>query len=223
MRIHKKIAVAVSVVSMVGVAAAPTFHRTRPVVRCDIPARDYQHTKLSQKLLSVSNVPLVINVPLKNFFGDSPVDRSVLTDGKQLSVKSFQFVTDPVLQSNHCYISQMSVLLHESGRWTISLQADQNPVNPARIFDVTTAQPLQLFTDHLQRNEFHVVARCYAQYGPNANGLLGKPFVFPLIVRPFWVQRQQPYSLLETGFNPDVQQYFGSIDRVEIEFAYKLD
>ena len=93
----------------------------------------------------------------------------------------------------------MSVLLHESGRWTISLQANQNPVNPRQILDVTTAQPKQLFTDHLQRNEFHIVARCYSQYGNcDSNGLLGKPLVFPLLVKPFMVQRQQPYALFET-------------------------
>jgi len=224
MRINKKIAVSVSIISIVAVAAAPTFHRTRPAVRCDIPVRDYQYAKLSQPLRSLSNVPIVISVPLKDFYGTAPVDLRGPADGKQLTVKSFQFVKDPILQSDHCSVSQMSVLLHESGRWTISLQANQNPVNPRQILDVTTAQPKQLFTDHLQRNEFHVVARCYSQYGPgDSNGLLGKPLVFPLLVRPFMVQRQQPYALFETGFHPDVQQYFGSIDRVEIEFAYKLD
>ena len=85
-------------------------------------------------------------------------------------------------------------------------------------------EPSRLATDHLQRNQFHVVARCYVKYGPGgSDDLVGKPMVIPLYVKPFWVQRQEPYQLFEADFHPDIQQYFDSIDRVEIEFAYQRD
>ncbi|MEO8498482.1 MAG: hypothetical protein ABI614_25745, partial [Planctomycetota bacterium] len=120
--------------------------------------------------------------------------------------------------------SEMSVLLYDSGRWTVSLLANQNPLNAQQPLDVTTSQPKQLFTDHLQRNQFQIVARCYVNYGPgDGDTLIGKPMVIPLYVKPFWVQKQEPYQLFEESFHPDIQQLFESIDRVEIEFAYQLD
>jgi len=118
----------------------------------------------------------------------------------------------------------MSVLLHESGKWTVSLRANQNPLNVREPLDVTTSEPTRLVTDHLQRNKFQVVARCYVNYGPgDGNELIGKPMVIPLDVEPFWVHRQEPYQLFETHYHPHIQQYFELIDRVEIEFAYQLD
>lgn len=226
MRINKRIAVAGSVVSIIVVAAAPTFHRTRPSVRCDIPARDYQHIKLSQPARSLSNVAVVIDPRLaltpsrdvNNRVGPAHADRL------QAKVKSFQFVKDPTLQIDHCSLADMSVLLDETGKWTVSLRANQNPLNPVNPLDVTTLEPKRLFTDHLQRNKFHITVNCYAQYGSVAGErLLGQPLVIPLTVKPFWVQRQQPYSLFETDYSPEVQRHFDSIDRVEIEFAYQLD
>lgn len=226
MYINKKIAVAFSTVSIVVIAAAPTFHRTRPGVRCDIPVRDYQYKKLSQPLRSLSNVPVLIDGPLaaRTNGGNTTPSIAGLANRQTLRTKSFQFVKEPALQIDHCSIADMSVLLHENGNWTISLQANQNPLNAKRPLDVTTMQPKQLFTDHLKRNQFHVVAYCYAQYGPgDGNELIGKPLVIPLYVRPFWVQKQQPYTLFEPGNHPDIQPHFDSIDRVEIEFAYQLD
>ena len=118
----------------------------------------------------------------------------------------------------------MSVLLHKSGRWTVSLRANQNPLNSQQTLDVTTSEPTRLVTDHLQRNKFQVVARCYVRYGPgDSDDLTGKPMVIPLDVKPFWVYRQEPYQLFEADYHPQIQQYFELIDRVEIEFAYQLD
>lgn len=226
MSIKKRVVVAASAVSIIAVAAAPTFHRTRTRARCELPERDYQYHSFSQPKRSLSRPGDLINVPLATMFGPESLSGSVLgaAGSKQLRVKSFQFVENPTLQTDHCSISQMSVLLHESGRWTISLQANQNRLVADPVMDVTTMEPKRLFTGHLQRNEFQVVARCYAQYGPDdPSGLLGKPLVIPLVVKPFWVQRQQPHPLFVTDFHPDVQLYFDAIDRVEIEFAYRLD
>ena len=222
MRINKKLAVAGSVVSIIVVAAAPTFHRTRPPARCDIPTRDYQHVKLSQPARSLSNVAVLISPQVSSAISRDSSGRA--SAQSQVRIKSFQFVKDPTLQIDHCSISEISVLLDDNGSWTVSLRANQNPVNPVRPLDVTTLERKQLFTDHLQRNKFHVTLNCYAQYGSVVGDrLLGQPLVIPLKVDPFWVQRQQPYALFETKFSPEIQRHFDSIDRVEIEFAYQLD
>jgi hypothetical protein len=140
------------------------------------------------------------------------------------SIKSFQFVENARLQIDHCSIQQMSVLLHESGHWSISLRADQNPLQSDEPLNPTTAEPPQLFTSHLQRNEFHVSVRCYAAFGDVLeNRLVGKPLIIPLDLRPFWVQRQRPYQLFQTGSNSRIRDHFELIDRVEIEFAVRRD
>lgn len=226
MNFNKKIAVAVSSVSIVIIAAAPTYHRTRPGIRCGIPVRDYQHNKRSQPVRSLSEAPLLIDVPLTaTTNGGSAVPFVAGVANRQPHrVKSFQFVKNSTLQIDHCFVSDMSVLVHENGRWTISLRANQNPLYVREPLDVTTMEPKQLFTDHLKRNQFHIVAYCYSQYGPgDGNELIGKPLVIPLYVRPFWVQKEQPYTLFEPGYHRDIERHFDSIDRVEIEFAYELD
>jgi len=208
------------------VAAAPHFHHMRPRVRCAIPDRDYQFGKFSPTRRSLSNEAVVFS-SLDTDVRAASISQRFMTasgDGSKQTVKSFQFVKDSTLRIDHCSIGQMSVLLHESGQWTVSLRADQNPLNPPQPLDVTTAEPIRKFTDHLQRNQFHVVVYCYASHGPGGTEtLIGKPLVIPLNVRPFWVQQAKPYQLFVTDHHPHVRQYFASIDRVEIEFAYKLD
>lgn len=176
---------------------------------------------------SLSNVPVLIEAPPTATGSlDASPSRSLLDPAgrRHLRIKSFQFVKAPTLQIDHCSISQMSVLLHESGRWTVSLRANQNPLNVQQPLNVTTGEPIRLFTDHLQRNQFQVVVRCYVQHGSgDSDTLIGKPMIIPLHVKPFWVQRQEPYPLFEAGYHPHIQQYFESLDRVEIEFAYQLD
>ena len=227
MLIKKRLLFTLSTACVVIVAAAPNYHRTRPCVRCAIPDRDYLYQKFSQPLRSLSNEAVLIETPLvASEKGSGYQSRLALDsdDRRSLKIKSFQFVKDSTLRIDHCSISQMSVLLHDSGRWTVSLRANQNPLNAQQPLNVTTGEPIRLFTDHLQRNQFQVVARCYVQHGPgDSDGLIGKPMVIPLHVKPFWVQRQEPYQLFEADYHPHIQQFFESIDRVEIEFAYQLD
>lgn len=207
-------------------AAAPRYHRTRPNVRCCIPERLYDYREFSQPARSLSNValPFQVSVTASGKAADR-LDRPLLATGaeRRQTIKSFQFVDRSKLQIDHCSISQMSVLLHESGHWTVSLRADQNPL-PEQGRKVTTIEPTRKFTDHLKRNEFYVTVRCYA--GPLTGGtdsLVGKPLVIPLRIQPFWVQRQEPYQLFETHHDPRIQDYFNLIERVEIEFAYRTD
>jgi hypothetical protein len=107
------------------------------------------------------------------------------------------------------------------------MRANQNPVPsemPRAPRDVTTAEPAQLFTDHLRRNRFLVAIRCYAgSIVGAADGLVGKPLVIPLHVEPFWIQKEQPDQIFVSGFDPRIHDYFELIERVEIEFAYQHD
>lgn len=212
---------------LVFVAAAPHFHRMHPQVRCGIPNRNYQYGKFSPTRRSLSSGPIVFTAPMTSLENATSASQRLLpplSSSREQKIKAFQFVKNSKLQIDHCSISQMSVLLHESGRWTVSLRANQNPLNATEPLNVTTIEPNRKVTNHLLRNEFFVSVQCFANYGPAGEDTrLGKPLVIPLTIKPFWVQKEQPYQLYETDFHPHLQQYFSSIDRVEIEFAYRVD
>lgn len=214
-------------VAVTVVAAGPHRGVTRPATDCALPHHDYQYRDFSQPVQSVSAVGILVRDPLPTV-GLSELDRERLRrtgDAAALrSVKAFQFVDRPRLQIDHCSISQITVNLYENGEWTISLRADQNPIQLAPAAanrDVTTSEETVKFTDHIKRNLFKVQLRCYARTGGAvADSALGKPVAIPLDIAPFWVQRQQPRWFYDTGNDSLIRQYFDMIDRVEIEFTY---
>ena len=212
MSIKSKVLFGLLASGLVVMAAAPNYHRTRPCVRCSIPDRDYHYGKFSQPKRSLSGIAVPMETAMSTVAKVGPIQgRSILAtdDNRRQKTKLFQFVKTPRLQIDHCSISQMSVMLHESGEWTVSLRADQNPLQEKKPLNVTTIQPNRRLTEHLKRNQFHVVARCYVHEGPHrGKALLGKPLLVQLPIEPFWVQKQEPYQLFETNYHPQVQQYF---------------
>jgi hypothetical protein len=209
------------------VAAGPYRGVTRPATSCSLPNHDYQYRDFTQPVRSVSAVGILVREPLPTVgmteFGLERLRRT--GDAVSLrAVKAFQFIDRPRLQMDHCSIAQITVDLSENGDWTISLRADQNPIQlvpPALDRDVTTSEETAKFTDYIKRNLFQVQLRCYARTGGAiADSTDGKPGVIPLEVAPFWVQRQQPRWYVDTGNDPGIRQYFDIIDHVEVEFAY---
>jgi hypothetical protein len=154
-----------------------------------------------------------------------PLTRTTATSTERLSgAKVFQFPNPAVLKIDHCSISEMSVQVHDSGGWELSLRADQNPLDAPPEKKVTTIEDRQLYTDHLQRNQFFVRVQCYANYGrAGRSGLLGKPLVIPLEVEPFFVQKGVPLALVVPGYSSKVKANYASIDRAEIEFYYRTE
>jgi hypothetical protein len=209
------------------VAAGPYRGATRPSTSCALPNHDYQYREFSQPVRSVSAVGILVREPLP-LGGLTEFEREQLRRTGDVSVlravKAFQFVDHPRLQVDHCSISQITVNLYESGDWTLSLRADQNPIQlvpPEIDRDVTTSEEVTRFTDHIKRNLFKVQLRGYARTGgATAESAVGKPVVIPLEVASFWVQRQQPRWHVDTGNDAWIRQYFEIIDRVEIEFTY---
>lgn len=210
------------------VAAGPVHRSARPVVRCSLPVRNYQFEDRSQPVSSVSAVGILAREPLPLSLIDSRDPRltRLYADPMLLrGVRRYEFVREPRLRIDHCYISKMSVLLHESGHWTLSLRADQNPVAldpPAIERNFTTSEGVRLLTEHLRRNLFFVNVRCYANYGGDtAPSSVGRPLVVPLEIDPFWVQNGEPYWLYRSGHDPRIREWYAEIDRVELEFHYR--
>lgn len=218
---------------LVAVAAAPCYRLTHPQLPGGIPVREYQYKRFSQPQRAVSAVGILVREPAAvaaaaAATGNLPpsvlVMAAATTDNP---VKAYQFVDRPRLIIDHCSVSQLSVLLYKSGGWTVSLRADQNPVQlepPLLEQRVTTAEPVRKFTAHLQRNQFVVRIQCYGGNAPAPVGtLLGPPVMIPLEPRPFWVQKETPYWFVDRGSEVGIREYFDSIDHVELEFSYRTD
>jgi hypothetical protein len=152
-------------------------------------------------------------------------------------VKFFQ-LSETKVQLDHCSLSGVVLTLHESGEWTLSLRADQNPwmtgpdhqvSAPPQAAGATSAvlpasPNLGKETDSLKRNQFFVKVRCYGGYAAReAQPALapGKPVLFELPTAQFWVQRGYPYDFWAKQPLRDVSRYFDLIDRVEVEFSYR--
>jgi len=195
----------------------PRRHVTDPCIRCGIPCRDYIYKKYSQPQIAFS-LPVTPSLTLPDTrIGDTVIREST-------SLKVFQFEqTD--LTIDHCKVSRMALQLQADGRWALSLQADQNPVriNPIDVTtNVTTIEPPRKFTEHLKRNEFVITLRCYAGTQGVATSNVGQPVVVPIYPEPFWVQKAEPYDYHEAGQDEAIARYFSLIDRVELEFRYRL-
>jgi len=208
---HRRAAVWLFAAVVLLSAAAPSYHFTRPRVRCGIPARDYQLATFSPHLVAMSTPALNVTPP-----ADSAT-------GVHTAFRLYQFNVAK-LRLDHCSISEMALQIHPDGHWRLNLRADQNPrqLQPLDVVpNVTTAQPATNYTADLNRNLFYVRVQCYAAEGGGPGSPLGKPVIAMLAPEPFWVQRGEPRLWIAKGWDGDVQQFLSLIDRVGIEFYYR--
>ncbi|MFO0899243.1 MAG: hypothetical protein U0836_17605 [Pirellulales bacterium] len=205
-------------------ASAAEFHCARPACRTGIPTRDYRYRERSRSdtALSGTGTPLALATTVA--LTQTP---TAALDAAVPETKARVFsLSRASLAVDHCRITQVAVLLEESGIWTLSLKAEQNPgVPPNGIVLSGDARegPDQQFTLHLKRNQFVVRVRAYGNF-PLAEELRddspGKPVMFSLEPRAFWVQRGEPYNLVERAYCPALKAYYPNVERLEVEFYY---
>ena len=205
------------VTATVACAAAPKFYTSRPPVLCSVPDRDYQYKKFSRTERSWSAV--AVPGRLAELPGQPPqIDPDV---------RLYQFIDQPVLQIDHCVVSEMAMEVSKDGKWVFSCRAEQNPteINPFRVgADVTTSQPIELYTQPLLRNEFYLELRCYsAAESRDPADLLGKPVLLRIPIQPFWVQKGVPYTCVVRGCSALQAKIFERADRVVVEFRYRVN
>ena len=215
--------------ALYGMGAGVTYHTTRPGCVCGLPCYDYVHGGASQpvSVFSLDAVPLVGTPP--------PVGGTAAAAGER--VKYFQ-LSQTTMQLDHCFLSRVVLVLSDTGEWTLSLRADQNPwmTGPGNVSSTPVQLPggatalrppipdLTKETEGLKRNLFFLTVRCYGGYTVREQQPAlapGKPVLFRLQPAPFWVQRGQPYDFWDREATPDVARYFDQIDRVEVEFSYR--
>lgn len=212
--------------------AAPTYFRARPPIHCDLPNRDYVYKAFSPPVTATSLIAVPFEV-IPTVAVSPPTAAATPMVSVPPSAVVFQF-SDPPLTIHHCSISNIAVQLDKNGRCVVSLQANQNPLTISLLQAtpaVTTKEPLTKYTAMLQRNQFYVRLLFYGlSDGPEPATALGKPVVAQFDVPPFWVERGQPYPLryecvicgLKPCMNPGFETRYLLIDRVEIEFKYRL-
>ncbi len=210
--------------------AGVSYHKTRPGYLCGIPDYDYVHgnPKGPVSVFSLDAIPVMRTPPS----GDGLPSGLV-----RERVKYFQ-LSQRVVTLDHCSLSRVVLVLHESGQWTLSMQADQNPWMTGPNNEVTgpvqpgpsvsavrsPAPELEKQTAGLKRNLFTVRVRCLGDYPvlESQPALApGKPVLVELAPDPFWVQRGCPFDFWKKESAPALSNYFDLIDRVEVEFSYR--
>ena len=218
-------------VAVVGSAGAGvTYHRARPGCLPGLPCHEYVYGDISPPVSVFSLDPVMLDRV-------QPTAPGVPSGVVRERVKFFQMPVTTV-RLDHCSLSRVVLTLHESGHWTLSLRADQNPwmTGPGHVVSTSVQLPgavsalrppipnLPKETDGLKRNQFLVKVRCYGGY-PVREALPalapGKPVLFELPTAIFWVQRGYPYDFWAKQPLPAVSQYFDLVDRVEVEFSYR--
>lgn len=194
-------------------------HRARTCPSClpGLPNSDYQFRSrsASQVIVSRKSVELL----------PRPSD--------DRAVKLFQ-LDRAELTIDHCSVSQVALVVHERGVWTLSLRADQNRVvdtsAPGSVIAAATTSPNGPITagagarPHLKRNEFHVRLRClgaFAETPPDGVASVGKPILAVLEPDAFQVESGQPKWVRVPGESRELRRYFAQVDRVEFEFFYR--
>ena len=186
---------------------------TKPRTVCGIPDYPYSSSTAAKPTTTAATL---VRVPANKLAGATGVGPQVY----QLNTLR--------MQSDHCYLSRVAAAFDESGGYTISFRADQNPVvsddpaSPLRADDPTPRWTLQ--TSQLLRNQFLVTVRGYANDLVDANPLklaAPKPVLVEFKLDPFWVERGKPYSGKVSGTSDAVRKNFAFIDRLEVEFSYK--
>ena len=241
---HKRISlVALIILSATGLAvsaAGVTKQHRRARTLGGIPDRDYQHRPVHPTAAAISLTKVLVEARTETGTITTPPWVVVPQDGPPLIVEPKQVVEQtviqrhafryfqlaaPVIRIDHCEISQVVLAVGADGRWTLSLRADQNRqfnggFGDSMVIDARTGRPKQ--TSHIKRNRFHVHLRCFANYSEPTlvPPPLGKPVVAQLRPEPFWVQRDKPYDLKVSDFNPTLAEYFDQLDRVEVVFTY---
>lgn len=186
------------------------YHR-RARVRCGAPAiYEYEHKSTSLPDLRETSATLTL-------VAVQPPTNSVLTSADPRRTVRFWQVVDRPLKLDHCSLSGIAVWIDETGSWSASMTATQQPyVGPGR-----QATPAVRFL----RNKFHVKVHAYGlakvQSGDRAS-MVGQPEIFCMCLNPFWVDREQVLIHNDGGRLTDDQlQRLPLVDRLVVEFRYE--
>lgn len=235
--LSKRVVLPLLATGCVAVSAGPIHHRAHPPSRGGIPAYEYQYFEFSPTSRSLSEIGLAL--PASDAILPTRVSPGAVEVANAVATRSrwYQFVVTPMLQVDHCILSDLAVLLNEQGEWLVSFRAYQNPraevlarvpdwttLSPRGLISdevVTTLEPRRLQSSHILRNQFYVQIRMLAGNRVGQDGTLGFPTAAVIDLEPFWVQRDQPLPYQCRGNDRNVRNHFDQIERVEIEFKYR--
>ncbi len=128
----------------------------------------------------------------------------------------------------HCRVRDIAMRIEPNGNWRVSLKADQNYLRD----DASRERNLDL---QLKRNAFNVTIRLLSSSRASGENLspsvgsedrtyqAGKLVLAVIEIPEFWVQREAPRSIVETGNNQDIAQGFLDIEQAEFEIFIRLD
>jgi len=195
----------------------------RPGCLPGIPSRDYQFNSRAGQTEALSRIAVLMEVPrrgppVRQYAGETPLSSTKTIKVYQLNQES--------LILGHCRLSRVALQVHDDGRCVLNLRAEQNfpgaqqgSVGPETTPTASTTQTL-----HIKRNRFTVTVRGFGLF-PVEESLdspsTGKPVLFTMGPKNFWVQNGEPYNLVLRCMSEYARDYFELIDRVEVNFSYR--
>lgn len=204
------------------------WHTTRPACQSGIPQRDYQFINQSEHRREFSKTVQLVG---------SSTPEATPSKAVGVSLVHVYQLNQPALTVQHCSISEFAFQLDSQGLWRVNLRAEQNPIHQQNtpLPSFTGSRPSQDDRTFVKRNRFHIIVRGVAFSSVVSDAeqqAIGRPQAFEVRLKPFWVQRGEPRTIVEHGklhqheikfvqghaANADV--LFSRVDRVEVEFYF---
>lgn len=193
-------------------AGDPGFYRRRAHVRCGIPGwPGYGVQEFQKPVLGETDAVLWLELT------DARQGSSLAAPAPERRVRIYQGAKDLVV--DHCTVSRLALAIDETGQWTASLTAEQNPF--IMVGTERQATPAARFL----RNEFHLQLRGVAlakAADPDRIAVIGQPEMFCITLQPFWLTRESRERISQVGrLTPRQLQQLPLVDRVEVELRIK--
>ena len=202
----------------------PRFRFTHTGQMCCIPRSDYQYQARSPSVIAGSQtVQVITSVGNDQLIAAARNNVDIQVNQR----KRFRPSRDQ-LRIDHCRISDIAIDFDRGGNWVMSLFAEQNPpLEPEQ--DLRFRQRL-----HLRRNAFVVEVRLFSSPTTSVAAVVesdqqsrepnpGRLIAAKIEPKPFWVQREEPRSLVLRGQSDEIARWFDELSAAEFEFFYQLD
>ncbi len=180
------------------------LRRSVPRKYCYLPCYEYRPVRLSNPATEVSFTILTTG-PGSTF----------TVDGMTIRTRDFQ-MNATALRNDHTRVERFVMTIQDDGRWTIRLDASQNP-------DYVGEQRRPEF-ERFVHNTLYLKVRGVGTY--NANGSpggtpLAKPDYFEIELDPILLEKRQSRVIHLRGVNHDIRRYFELINQVEMDLSYR--
>jgi hypothetical protein len=185
-------------------------HATQAKKVCCLSGRyDYSYNKLTNPVSSVTFPGILDTQSVQGAGAVGDIGRS------RIRIKSYA-LRQRELANDHCRISKVVVTIDETGTWTVSLLAEQNPM-------LAVEQQRSRF-QLADQNRFQITLRPLlgsTAVTPETLDNVDAATVNAIAVTSFWLEKGQQQRIHEEGHDPRLGDRFDSIRHVAVDLQYE--